>query len=442
MVQQTKKRPTLNDATWDYDEIVRKREQYMAPSLQTFTAFERPLLLSRGDRQYVWDADGKRYLDCLAQNLCISVGYNHPRVNKAIIDQMQAIQHVTTMYYHPEPVAFSEELVARMPAGEDWVVHLVNSGAEAIDLAILMARTYSRNFDLLCLRNSYHGMHFGAMAASGLALCRQPVATSPGFVHAYNPDQYRGIFGPGVEPYIEDLRRVIDSATCGEVAGIMIEPIQGYGGVIPVPKGYIRKAAALVRSAGGVCIIDEVQTGFGRTGDHFWGFEIDDVVPDVVVMSKGIGNGFPLAAVVARREVAEPMTVRKFFNTYGSNPMASAAGRAVLAAIDEEDIQENAREVGKALTTTLGRLKAKYDVIGDVRGRGLMQGIEFVSDHTMRKPADKEASRVQECARENGVILGRSGQHKNVLRINPPLCMSMDDVKLLEQALDGAVARL
>ena len=162
------------DLDWDYERTAARRERFLSPSLRTFTAFERPLLLKHARGAHVWDADGKRYLDCLAQNLCISVGYDHPGVNAAVMRQMQQIQHVTTMYYHPGAAQFAEELVATLPKGPDWVVHLVNSGAEAIDLAVLTARLFTGHFDMLTLRNAYHGMHFGTMAASGLSLCHQP----------------------------------------------------------------------------------------------------------------------------------------------------------------------------------------------------------------------------------------------------------------------------
>jgi alanine-glyoxylate transaminase/(R)-3-amino-2-methylpropionate-pyruvate transaminase len=424
---------------WNYDDVRARRERYLSPSLATFTAFERPLLLARGELQYVWDADGKRYLDCLAQNLCISVGYAHPRVNAAVQEQMQRLQHVTTMYYHPLPAQFAQELIATLPTGHDWVAHFVNSGAEAIDLAVLVARAYTRNFEVLALRNSYHGMHFGTMTASGLAICHQPVPPAPGYVHVHNPDQYRGAYGPGLDPYLDDLRRVIDSSTSGAVAGLMVEPIQGYGGVIPMPGGYLRRAVEQVHSVGGLFIADEVQTGFGRTGEHFWGFEVDDVVPDIVVMSKGIGNGFPLAAMITRREIAQAIAQRKFFNTYGSNLMACAAGRAVLQAIDEDGLQRNALEVGALFGAALERARERHEIVGDVRGRGLMRGIEIVRNRKTREPGDVEAGRVQERMREHGVIVGRSGQYKNVLRINPPLCVTGDDAGLFGEALEQAL---
>ena len=354
---------------------------------------------------------------------------------------MHAIQHVTTMYYHEAPVALAERLLGRFPEG-DWVVHFVNSGAEAIDLAVLVARLFTGNHDILTLRNAYHGMHFSAMAATGLALCRQPLPASPGFIQVTNPDQYRGIFGAGVEPYAGEIANTIDTATPGAVAAMMIEPIQGYGGVIPMPPGYMKEAARLVRDAGGLLIVDEVQTGFGRTGAGFWGFAAHDVTPDIVVMSKGIGNGFPLAATVMRRDVAASMAGRKFFNTYGSNPMACAAGLAVLDVIEAEGLQQNAAETGASFEAGIRRVAERHAAIGDVRGAGLMLGIEFVSDRAKRTPDDATADAVQEGLRERGVIVGRSGRFKNVLRVNPPLCVGENDAGHFEQALDETLSSL
>ena len=426
---------------WTYEEIAEGRERYLSPSLSTFTAYHRPLALKHGRGPHVWDIEGKKYLDCLAQNLCISVGYAHPAVNEAVSRQMNDIQHVTTMYYHETPVAFAKRLLEKFPEG-DWVVHFVNSGAEAIDIATLVARLYTGNHDILTLRSAYHGMHFGTMSATGLALCHQPLPASPGYVQVCNPDQYNGIFGAGVEPYVNEIANTIDTATPGQVAGILIEPIQGYGGVIPVPQGYMRQAAETVRRAGGLLIVDEVQTGFGRTGKGFWGFEAHGVTPDIVVMSKGIGNGFPIAATVMRREIAASMAERKFFNTYGSNPMACAAGLAVLEVIDSEGLEENAARIGALFEAGCRRVAEKHAAIGDVRGSGLMLGIEFVSDRAKKTPDDDTADAVQEGLRERGVIVGRSGRFKNVLRINPPLCVDENDAAHFEKALEETLSSL
>lgn len=425
-----------------YAETVARRTRYLSPALKTFQAFDKPLMLVRGERQFLWDDAGKRYLDCLAQNLCISVGYNHPVVTEAVVRQAQTLQHATTMFFNPGPARLAEELAAWMPTGVDWGVHLVNSGAEAIDLAILMARAYTRNFEVVALRNSFHGLHGVGQALTGLSSCTQAVPAPPGFVHAMHPDAYRGPFGGDVEGYIREFKATIDYATSGAVAATIIEPIQGFGGVIAMPVGYMRAAFEHTRAAGGLCIADEIQTGFARTGRHKWGFESHGVVPDIVVVAKGIGNGYPLAAVVARREIMQAMCERKFFNTFGSNLVSCAAGRAVLRVIEDEGLQENARTAGEQFRARLLQAKERWAIVGDVRGQGLMLAAELVRDRKTREPADREASRVHHLLRDEGVIVGLSGFHKNVLRICPPLVVDGGDAEFFGQALDRAFARL
>ncbi len=430
------------ETDWNYAATLERRHTFMSPSLRTFVAFQKPIILKRGQMQYVWDEEGKKYLDCLAQNLCISVGHCHPLVNREVKRQMDELVHCTTMYYQPVPAHFAEELVKTMPAGQDWVAHFVNSGAEAADLALLMARLHTGNFDVIALRNCFHGLHFASMSLTGIAACRHAVPPSPGILHVHNPDQYRGVHGAVVAPYINEIDVLINSSTPGCIAGFIAEPIQGYGGVIPLPEGYLKGAFERVRSAGGVCIIDEVQTGFGRMGSDMWGFEAHGVVPDIVIMAKGIGNGYPLAAVVARREVAEAMAQKKFFNTYGSNPTACAAGRAVLRAIADDALMDNAKSAGALLMERLASVKARRDVIGDYRGRGLMVGVEIVKDRGTKTPAPEEAARIAETAKDRGLIVGRGGIFGNVLRINPPICVNEQDIAFIADVLDEACGRL
>ena len=342
---------------WDTDAVAERRRRFLSPSLATFIGYDEPVVWQRGEGQYVWDNHGARFLDCMAQNVCISVGHAHPGVLAAVREQMEQLPHITTAYHHPQPGHFAEELIATLPEGPDWVAHFVNSGAEAVDLAVLIARAHTRNYELLALRDAYHGMHYGAQTATGIGQARQLVPPAPGYVQVIGPHPYRGPFGPEAGPYLDELDRTLHTNTCGAVAGLIAEPIQGYGGIVELPQGYLRGAAERVRAAGGLLIVDEVQTGFARTGDHFWGFEAHDVVPDVIVMSKGIGDGFPIAAVVTRREVAEGMAARMFFNTYGSNPTCCAAGRAVLRAIADEGLQANAARVGGRLLAGLRELQ-------------------------------------------------------------------------------------
>jgi alanine-glyoxylate transaminase/(R)-3-amino-2-methylpropionate-pyruvate transaminase len=321
------------------------------------------------------------------------------------------------------------------------VVHFTNSGAEAIDLSLMMARSHTGNQDLLALRNSYHGATYGAQGVTGISGFRHPIPQVGGVAFVPEPNQYRGIFGEGVEPYLGELERTVETATSGRLAGMLIEPVQGYGGIVAMPRGYMSGAFDRVRAAGGLCIVDEVQSGVGRTGDSFWAFEAHDVVPDIVVMAKGIGNGIPLGAVVAQREVAECMADKFLFHTYGANPVACAVGREVLAIVADEALQENARVVGEALKSRLIELQGRYAAIGDVRGRGLMLAIELVKDRETREPDPEYTARLFEETRRQGLILSKSGPHRSVLRMVPPLCLSMDDVDDVTQSLERCFSK-
>ena len=421
---------------WSKPAILGRRERFYAASQKSFMPYKTPLVFSRGERQYLWDEAGNKYIDLLGMNVCISVGHAHPVVNAAVQAQIGQLQHCTTMFSHPVPAQYAEELIARLPQGPDWVVHFTSSGTEAIDLALVMAQSYSRNIDMLALRNAYHGATIGAQSLTGIAAFRHPIPLLPGIHHIANPDPYRGIFGSDTQAYLDEIDRTIQYATPGRLAGLLVEPIQGYGGIVELPPGYLRAAAAKVRAAGGILIVDEVQSGFGRTGDNFWAFEHHDVMPEVVVMAKGIGNGFPLGAVVAQRHVADSLQGKFFFNTYGASPMACAAGRAVLQVIEDEGLQHNARRVGQALRTVLDDLQRRHPVIGDVRGRGLMQAIELVTDRDSKQPATAETAEIFERTREHGLVVSKSGAHKNVLRMVPPMCLTLDDVAEVGQVLD------
>lgn len=427
---------------WNTDHIVARREKYYAASQRAFVPYKTPLIFKRGQDQYLWDEQGNQYLDCLSQNLCVSIGYNNPAVTRAVQHQAEQIQHCTTMFFHPVPAHFAEELAAKFPAGEDWVVHFTNSGAEAIDFALLLARSHTRNNDIVSLANSYHGATFGAQSVTGISNFRHNISLLNGIQFAPNPDQYRGIHGVGVEPYLQDLERTIHYGTSGTIAGMFFEQVQGYGGIVPLPDGYLAGAFERVRAAGGICIVDEVQSGFGRTGEGYWAFESQGVVPDIVVLAKGIGNGFPLGAVVAKRDIAEAMANKFYFNTYGANPVSCSAGRAVLRVIDECGLVDNAKRVGAALLEVLQQLQNEYPIIGDVRGQGLMMAAELVRDRDTREPATEEMDQLFQLTRKYGLVASKSGAHKNVLRICPPLCIQMEDVPFFETAIKNSFAEL
>lgn len=423
---------------WSVAHTARLRDTYYSASQTKFVPFEQPMVFKRGSMQYLWDTDDHRYIDLLGMNVCISVGHAHPDVVGAAMAQAQELTHCTTMFYHPAPAHLAQELVACMPPGADWVVHFTNSGAEAIDLALSMARTYTGNLDMLALRTAYHGPTAAAQSVTGIAGWRHP--GMPGNVaFVPDPNPYRGVFGAQALPYLDEIDRVIQTATTGRVAGIVIESVQGYGGVVPMPQGYLSGAAERVRAAGGVYIADEVQSGFGRTGEHMWGFEADNVVPDIVVMAKGMGNGFPIGAVVAQKQVAAPMAEKFMFHTYGANPTSCAAGRAVLQVLEKEQLQQNAARVGAALYEQLVELKSRYPIIGDVRGSGLMLAMEFVKDQHSKTPDKEMTSRVFEHCREQRLILSKSGPFQSCLRMVPPMCLSVDDVAPITSGLDIAL---
>ncbi len=428
---------------WAIDATAARRDKYYAASQRKFIPFKDPMVFKRGSMQYLYDAEDREYLDLLGMNVCISVGHSHPKVVAAAQAQAAELTHCTTMFYHPVPAHLAEELAATMPTGHDWVVHFTNSGSEAVDLAMTIARTYTGHADLLALRTGYHGPTAAAQSVTGIASWRHP--GMPGNVaFVPEPNQYRGIFGEnaGAAPYLDEVDRTIASATEGRIAGMIAESVQGYGGIIAMPKGYMSGAAERVRAAGGLFIADEVQAGFGRTGDHMWGFEADGVIPDIIVMAKGIGNGFPLGAVVTHRKIAAPMSEKFMFHTYGANPTSCAAARAVLDVIKTDNVQQNSKDVGGALYKRLLELKDKHHAIGDVRGRGLMLAIEMVKDRKTKEPDPQVTSTVFENCRASGLILSKSGPTQSVLRMVPPMCLSLGDVDKVAEGLDRAFSNL
>jgi alanine-glyoxylate transaminase/(R)-3-amino-2-methylpropionate-pyruvate transaminase len=423
--------------------VLAVRKQYLNPALVLY--YEKPIMIVEGHMQYLFDDTGRRYLDVFAGIVTVSVGHCHPRVTQAAIDQLKTIQHTTTIYLHPAITEYAKALAARMP-GDLKVCYFVNSGSEANDLAILMARLYTGNYDIVALRNAYHG---GVATARGLtahSTWKYNLPDSFGIHHAMNPDTYRGPWGvddpDAAAKYAHEVEETITYATPAKVAAFICESIQGVGGAVVYPDGYLSRAYRAARDAGGVCIADEVQSGFGRTGSHYWGFQTQDVVPDIVTMAKGIGNGAPLAAVVTTPAVAEVLAQRLHFNTYGGNPVSCAMGKAVLEVIDEENIQQNAQDMGVRLMDGLKNLQSRHDIIGVVRGMGLMVGVEMVKDRTTKEPAKDECARVFERAKELGVIIGKGGLFGNVLRIKPPMCINSDDVDFLISVLDQALGEL
>ncbi len=418
------------------------RRQYGHPS--TFLYYREPLMPVEGFMQYLWDETGRRYLDMFAGIVTVSCGHSHPKFVERVTAQIDLLQHTTTIYLHPNFPLLAKRLAEKLPPGLD-VTYFVNSGSEANDLALLMARAYTGANDVIAVRNGYHGGSPSTMAATSLHTWKFPQQLSSGVHHAINPDPYRSPFEGTPEEIARksaaDIRDLVRFSTPGRVAAFIAEPIQGVGGATHGAPNYLAEAYAITREYGGLCIADEVQTGFGRTGRHYWGFENFGVVPDIVTMAKGIGNGWPLAAVTTRREIAEALTQRIHFNTFGGNPVAMAAGLAVLDIIEEDGLQENARGVGARLKGGLEELQHRHRLIGDVRGMGLLLGCELVRDRGTKEPAIEETVAVWEAMREMGVLVGKGGLFGNTLRIKPPLCITAQDVDFALEVLDAALGR-
>ncbi len=423
-------------------EVLALRQRYTNPAI--FTLYKEPLMIVEGHMQYLFDETGRRYLDLFAGIVTVSVGHCHPKVTRAIQEQAAALAHTTTIYLHPNFPRFAEKLASKMPPGLD-VTYFVSSGSEANDLALLMARAYTGHQDVIAVRNGYHGGSAAMMAATSHHTWKFPQQINSGIHHAISPDPYRSPFtGTPAEiatKSANEIREIIRYSTPGKIAAFIAEPIQGVGGATRGAPNYLPEAYAITRAHGGVCIADEVQTGFGRTGEHYWGFQNSGVVPDIVTMAKGIGNGAPLAAVTTRREIAETLKQRIHFNTFGGNPISMAAGLATLEAIDEGGLQQNAKVIGARFKAGLEALQQRHRLIGDVRGLGLMLGVELVRDPVTKEPAKEEALAVMEHARELGVLLGKGGLEGNTLRIKPPMCLTAADVDFALEVLDAAIGK-
>src|SRR5438874_9421633 len=425
------------------EEVLRLRKEFLNPGI--FIYYKKRIMLVEGKMQYVWDEDGRRYLDALGGIVTISVGHCHPEVVEAARRQNETLQHSTTIYLHPNIAQYAQKLAAKMP-GDLKVCYFVNSGSEANDLALLLARASTGNYDMIALRNAYHGGNASGMGLTAHHTWKFNTPHSFGVHHAMTPDPFRGYWGrddaEAGRKYAADVKSLIDYATPGQIAGFIAESIQGVGGCVVFPDGYLKHVYEHVRAAGGVCIADEVQAGFGRTGSHYWGFETQGVMPDIVTMAKGIGNGAPLGAVVTTPKIAATIAQRTHFNTFGGNPVVCAQGTAVLEVIEREKLQANALRIGNQIFAGLVRLKAKHSLIGDVRGKGLLLGIELVKDRATKEPATAECAQVLENCREMGLLVGKGGLHANTIRFAPPMCIDQADADFMLAVFDEAFANL
>jgi 4-aminobutyrate aminotransferase-like enzyme len=391
--------------------------------------------------QHLYDDEGRRYLD--AVNNVPHVGHSHPRVVRAAQEQM-AVLNTNTRYLHENIVRYAERLCASLPEPLR-VCFFVNSGSEANELALRLSRAYTGRKEIIVLDGAYHGNTTSLVEISPYKFDGPGGAGAPAHVFkAPLPDVYRGRYKKGDpqagEKYAQHVAETIESVqkNGGRIGAFISESLPSSAGHIIPPAGYLKKVYAHVRAAGGVCIADEVQVGFGRTGTHFWAFAAQGAVPDIVTLGKPIGNGHPLGAVVTTREIAESFANgMEFFSTFGGNPVSCAVGMAVLDVLAEEKLQANALRVGTRLMDGLRVLMDKYPLIGDVRGMGLFIGVELVRDRTTLNPAAGEAAYIANRMKDCGILIGTEGPLHNVLKIRPPMVFSEAKADFLLTTLDG-----
>jgi 4-aminobutyrate aminotransferase-like enzyme len=396
----------------------------------------------RGWRQYLYDELGRPYLDIV--NNVAGVGHSHPRITAAAERQFRLL-NTNSRFLYESMTAYADRISALLPPELD-TVFLVNSGSEACDLAVQLARVATGRHDLVAIAGAYHGWTSGVYE-----LCTSP-ADNPGwsesippFVHiAEQPDPYRGRYGADTAAYVQSVAAACEQAAArGGVAGFISEPLLGNQGAVIPPPGFLEGAYAAVRAHGGLCIADEIQVGYGRTGESFWAFEHEGVVPDIVVAAKAAGNGHPIGVVVCRREIAAALGRRaSFFSSTGGGPVTCEIGLAVLDVMRDERLQDNAAAVGGHLRAGLRELAARHPLIGAVPGRGLYLGVDLVRDRATKEPWPEAAHRVCERMRELGVIVQPTGDAANVLKVKPPLCITAEDADQFTASLDEALNEL
>jgi 4-aminobutyrate aminotransferase-like enzyme len=422
------------------EEVILANKEFLFPAV--FHFFKEPLVVARAKNQYVWDADGNQYLDFLGGIVTVSVGHCNEQVNAKVHRQIDSLQHVSTLFANEPQAALAKKIATLTPGGKLTKSFFTNSGTEANETAILAARCYTGNTEIVALRHSYHGRSSMAMAITGQGAWKLGPPQA-GVVHALNAYCYRcplGLTYPSCEVRCaQDMQDLIRTSTSGRIAGFIAEPIQGVGGYVTPPKEYFQIVEKIVRNHGGIFISDEVQTGWGRTGGKWFGIEQYGVTPDIITGAKGLGNGAPIGLTVARPEVADAMK-GVTISTFGGNPVTTTAAKAVIDFIEEQNLMANCTETGAYLREGLEELKDKHEIIGDIRGMGLLQAIELVEDRQTKVPATAATAQVMEAARENRILLGKGGMFGNVLRFSPPMNIGRGDVDQFIDALDRSLA--
>ena len=410
----------------DLNQIAAQRKKYLSPSFSL--SYETPLHIVKGQAQYLYTSNGDRYLD--AVNNIQHVGHCHPVVVEAAQKQYEVL-NTNTRYLDATIVNYAKALISHLPEGLD-VCYFTNSGSESNDLALRLARTATGSMETIVLDGAYHGHVSSLIEVSPYKHNAKGGTGPPDFVYTVPmPDAYRGKYrgnNAGKE-YLNELKNILEQLKKNnkKISAFIVEPIMGCGGQLILPKNFLKEAFDLVRTTGGICIADEVQIGFGRMGTNFWGFETENVVPDIVTMGKSMGNGHPLSAVVTTKKIADLFdNGMEYFNSFGGNPVSCAVGHAVLNVIKDEELQKNALDVGIYLKERLNDLKEQFPIIGDVRGRGLFLGVELVKNENLL-PAKTEAHSIVNQMKENNILLSIDGPDHNVIKIKPPLVFNKEN---------------
>jgi 4-aminobutyrate aminotransferase-like enzyme len=426
-------------------DLIDSRKRHFLPTAHLYHG--EPLQLVRARGEYVWDEQGQRYLDCIGGIVCISAGHNHPKIKQKLIDMLEndEIQHTSTLYLNRHPVDLAETLVAEAPPGLDQA-SFTNSGSEANELAFMTARHATGESIIINLRHGYHGGTSGTLAQCGHHNWRFRSQPNASTTSALEPNCYRCPFKQKPESCdlecAKHVESTIQTSTHGRIAGMIVEPVMGVGGFITPPKAYFDEVTEIVHNYGGRYISDEVQTGAGRCGGAFLLSKELGIDADMVTMAKGFGNGAAIGAVLMRSEDANALDGKLYFNTFGGDPMQTAQAKATMDIIREEKLIENARVMGQRLKDGLNQLMHSHTVIGDVRGRGLLLGMELVKNRGSKEYGTEEAASFMDLCKNHGVLIGKGGLYGNVIRIAPPLSINAGQVDQILSVFDSALAEL
>lgn len=429
----------------DNQTLIDKRKHHFLPTAMLY--HNKPLQLVKAQGEYVWDSQGQRYLDAIGGIVCISAGHNHPKIKKALVQMLEndEIQHTSTLYLNRHAVDLAETLVAEAPKGLNRAA-FTNSGSEANELAFMAARQTTGESIVMNLRHGYHGGTSGTLAQCGHHNWRFRAQPNANAVSALEPYCYRCPFKQKPESCAlecaQNVETTIQTATHGKIAAMIVEPVMGVGGFIAPPKAYFDEVTRIVHNYGGKYISDEVQTGAGRCSNDFLLSKALDIDADIITMAKGFGNGAAIGGVLMRDEVAESLSGKTYFNTSSGDPFQTAQAKLTMEVIKEEKLSENAVTMGRRLMEGLQDLMHKHSIIGDVRGRGLLMGIELVKDRKTKIYATAEAARLMDICKDKGLLLGKGGLFGNVIRLAPPLSINAQQVDTILEIIDNSLQDL